>query len=122
MFELLAADTEIPLAIYLDALRGRAYYATLSWNAAGPTYWRQPPGLIRLNEEAPEPPPQARLLISSGLTAYFPESRIKLIDEHFFTPAAMAVLMQKYPTRFQLPWQKVEPLYLQEPSITLKKV
>lgn len=119
-FELLAAHAVEPTAIYLDALRGRAYYACLSWTEDGPQYWRQPPGLVRLNENPPDPPPIARLMVSPGLEGYFPWAKPRLVPADFFSPNAMALLMARYGPWFARPWPDVHPLYLQEPSITLK--
>jgi len=120
-FELLAADSLHPVAIYLDALRDRSYHATLSWGETGPKYWRQPPGMFTFNGHPPEPPMQARLLVSSGLARHFPDTRPSIVPEDFFSPPAMAKLMAQYGERFVRAWQDVLPLYLQEPSITLKK-
>jgi tRNA threonylcarbamoyl adenosine modification protein YeaZ len=120
-FELLAAEATDPTAIYLDALRGRSYTACLSWTGDGAKYWRQPPGMTRLDENPPDPPPMARLLVSPGLEKYFPWTKAKLVPGDFFSPHAMAVLMARYGRRFARRWPEVHPLYLQEPSITLKK-
>jgi len=120
-FELLAAESDQPLAIYLDALRGRSYTACLSWTEAGPQYWRQPPGMLQLNGHPPDFPLQARLLISPGLAQHFPGMTHKLVPDDFFSPHAMATLMARYGRRFARRWPDVHPLYLQEPSITLKK-
>ena len=120
-FELLAATSENPLAVYVDALRGRAYHATLSWDEKGARYWRQPPSLVSLTAEPPDPPLQARLLISPTLAQYFPGTRLAFIAPDFYSPAAMAFLMAKYGDRFARHWREILPLYLQEPSITLKK-
>lgn len=120
-FELLAADSMYPLAIYLDALRDRSYHATLSWCETGPKYWRQPPGLFTFNGHPPEHPMQARLLVSPGLVRHFPDTKPSIIPDDFFSPSAMAKLMAQYGSRFSRAWQDVLPLYLQEPSITLKK-
>lgn len=120
-FELLGANYRQPVAIYLDALRGRSYHATLSWVEQGPRYWRQPPGLLMLDENAPDPPLQAKLLVSAGLAPHFAWAKPDVIDERYFTPNAMAQLMARYGERFARPWQEAMPLYLQEPSITLKK-
>lgn len=121
-FELLAADYEYPVAIYLDALRGRAYHATLCWGEQGAQYWRQPPGMVLLTEDVPSPPMQARLLVSPGLESYFPWVRPNIVPADFFSPTAMAQLMARYGQGFVRDWQEILPLYLQEPSITLKKV
>ncbi len=120
-FELLAVDYDYPVAIYLDALRGRAYHATLCWGEEGPQYWRQPPRLVSLHDEIPNPPMQARLLVSAGLTPFFPWAKPGLIDADFFTPLAMMKLMDRFGSQFIKPWTDLLPLYLQSPSITLKK-
>ena len=120
-FELLAVDYEYPVAIYLDALRGRAYHATLCWGEQGPQYWRQPPSMVSLTDELPSPPMQARLLVSPGLEQYFPWAKPNLIATEFFTPLAMMKLMARFGDQFVKPWAELLPLYLQEPSITLKK-
>jgi tRNA threonylcarbamoyl adenosine modification protein YeaZ len=121
-FELLAATYDYPLAIYLEALRGRAYHATVCWDEQGPRYWRQPPGMLLLNDDdVPSPPMQARLLITPGLECYFPWAKPNFIAPDFYSPAAMAQLMARFGQRFARPWQDILPFYLQEPSITLKK-
>jgi tRNA threonylcarbamoyladenosine biosynthesis protein TsaB len=121
-FELLAANYDYPVAIYLDALRGRSYHATLCWGEQGAQYWRQPPGMVMLtDDDLPSPPMQARLLVSPGLEPYFPWARPNLIEANFFSPTAMAQLMARFGQGFVRPWPDILPLYLQEPSITLKK-
>jgi tRNA threonylcarbamoyl adenosine modification protein YeaZ len=117
-FELLAAQENSPVSIYLDALRNRAYHATLSFDASGPVYWQNP--VIKLLEAEAMTEPQAALLISATLAPLFNASSPTLIAEAFSPVQPMLDLIARYGNRFQKNWDAVKPLYVQEPSITLK--
>ncbi|HEY9746306.1 MAG TPA: tRNA (adenosine(37)-N6)-threonylcarbamoyltransferase complex dimerization subunit type 1 TsaB [Oculatellaceae cyanobacterium] len=118
-FEILALGRTRPLAIYLDALRLRSYHAVLHYGEDGPVY-SQEPCLQMLSSEGNMPPEGADLLTSPTLAPLFPSQHAEQIGEDFY-PDAMLDLIQSYGPFFKQPWQEVKPLYLQAPSITLKK-
>lgn len=120
-FELLASGYEQPVSVYLDALRGRAYHARLSFNEAGPVY-EAAPAFVTLQPEGCLTMPAGSVLISPTLSAFFPSVMPDLIADELFTPARMLALIMQYGDRFVTGWQSVRPLYLQEPSITIRKV
>lgn len=117
-FELLATEFDTPVAIYLDALRNRTYQATLSLGHDNPIY-RQEPSLRLL----PEQPPlhNETLLVSPALAPLFKESAANLIPENFSPIQPMLDLIRRYGPNYQRDWESIKPLYLQDPSITLKK-
>jgi tRNA threonylcarbamoyl adenosine modification protein YeaZ len=117
-FDLLAFGHDRSVHIYLDALRGRAYHAVLQLTAAGPVY-SQAPTLRTLADDVVSAPDEANLLISPALAALLPPTA-RLIADDQFTPGTMAALAAAHPDRWTRPWRDVTPLYLQEPSITLK--
>jgi tRNA threonylcarbamoyl adenosine modification protein YeaZ len=116
-FELLAFEHQEPISIYLDALRGRAYHAALYFNSSGPVYEQSP--VLRHIEASVET--GENLLVSTTLASLFPAEATRFISEELFTPTRMASLGATHTEIFTQPWQRVKPLYLQEPSITLKK-
>ncbi|MCE3235921.1 MAG: tRNA threonylcarbamoyladenosine biosynthesis protein TsaB [Vampirovibrio sp.] len=119
-FELLAYGYTQPVSVYIDALRGRAYHARVSFDEAGPVY-EVPPALITLKPEGQAIEPDTVALVSPTLNAFFPETGVDWIPDDFFSPAPMLALIKRYHDRFVTGWQAVRPLYLQEPSITLRK-
>lgn len=118
-FELLATQVDNPVAIYLDALRNRTYHATLSLGHDAPVY-RQEPTLRLIDPEQP-PSHNEALLVSPTLAPLFKASVASLIPETFSPVQPMLELIHRYGSTFQHPWDAVKPLYLQDPSITLKK-
>lgn len=119
IFELLATQTDNTVAVYLDALRNRAYHASLSLGPEGPVY-RQEATLRLLQPE--EPPVHTEdLLVSPSLASIFKDSAVRLIPEDFSPIQPMLDLIHRYGERFERQWEDVKPLYSQEPSITLKK-
>lgn len=124
-FELVACRQSGPVAVYFDALRGRAYHAALTLTAEGPRY-QAPPALLDLNdpsahESALQVGPEAALWVTSGLESFFPGRQCSLITDELITPSAMHRLISQNPAYFKRSWHEVRPLYLQEPSITVKK-
>jgi tRNA threonylcarbamoyl adenosine modification protein YeaZ len=117
-FELLAFEAHFPVSIYLDALRNRAYHAALSFDASGPVYQQNP--VIKMIEAETIPEQQVALLISKTLAPLFNTSRPTFISEAFSPVQPMLGLMARYGNRFKKNWDALKPLYLQEPSITLK--
>lgn len=118
-FELLATPFDTPVAIYLDALRNRTYHATLSFGNEAAIY-QQEPSLRLLNPEQP-PLHHEALLASPTLAPLFRESAIQLIPENFSPIQPMLDLIRRYGPKYQQDWDSIKPLYLQDPSITLKK-
>ena len=120
-FEIFAAgslrDTARDTAIFLDALRLRAWSAVLRHTESGPVY-RQPPGLTMLHLEHNTAPEDAQLLIAPSLAALFPDQDAMPI-EPVFTPDAMLSLIRQYGSLFQRPWEDIHPLYLQDPVLRL---
>lgn len=118
-FEILAANREQNTAVYLDALRLRAYHAILRFEAQGPVY-RQVPTLCLLEPEGNKAPEEhGNLLISPTLAPLFPSQEAELIEETF-TPNVMLSLVQRYGDLFKKAWPDIKPFYLQAPSITVK--
>jgi tRNA threonylcarbamoyl adenosine modification protein YeaZ len=117
-FEILAANRTQSTAIYLDALRLRAYHAVLRFESAGPVYQR-PPMLCQLAAEGNTAPGDSALLVSPALVPLFPGQDAGLIEETF-TPDAMLSLIQRYGDFFRKDWRDIRPFYLQAPSITVK--
>lgn len=126
-FELLAYDAGVsgPVSVYLDALRGRAYHAVLSFTPDGPVY-RTPPTLIAFSPEHPQREAgleQTLCLLSGSLADSLPSDicfPIRRIPGDFFSPEPMRGLIARYEGIFRKPWPDVLPLYIQEPSVTLK--
>ncbi len=108
---------QAPVAIYIDALRNRAYHATVRQTTSGFESLITP-RLISLPEDLSLPIEQ--VICSESL-----ESTITCTQTieslHIFSPQVMAALLQQHPAAFQKPWKEVLPLYLQEPNITLRK-
>lgn len=117
-FELLASQMELPVAIYIDALRNRAYHATLSFGDTGPVYRQEP--TLRLLDPERLPSHNEALLVSPPLAPLFKESVASLIPDDFNPLRAMLELITRYGRVFQKNWDAVKPLYVQEPSVTLK--
>lgn len=120
-FELIAFNRQQSVQIWIDALRGRIYQATLNFDASGPIYDLEP-SLGMVEEALSKRVLGSSLQVSSTLTSYLPNSAVELIPVNLFTPSIMVQLHAKYGSRFTCSWRDVRPLYLQEPSITLKKV
>ncbi|WP_303675072.1 tRNA (adenosine(37)-N6)-threonylcarbamoyltransferase complex dimerization subunit type 1 TsaB [Vampirovibrio chlorellavorus] len=118
-FELLAAGHDSPVAVYLDALRGRAYHAHLHIQSSGTAY-QQPPTLVQL-DTATLPEAGTQCLISPTLTEYFLGRTAQPVSEGWRPQAAMLRLMSRAAAAYEQEWSAVRPLYIQEPSITLKK-
>lgn len=117
-FELLAAQYPgESVAVYLDALRGRAYHAVLKLTPEGLTVL-EPPAMISL--EAHQPPLADRVLASPALLEAVPNAT-SLAETDCFTPEPMLTLLRRFPDTFRQSWQAVLPLYLQEPNITQRK-
>lgn len=125
-FELLASNDQAPVTIALDALRGRIYRATLHFEASGSVYSEAP----ALETLAPSESPDiqaTRLMVSPTLMETFTSTSerqgipLSPIPEQPDTPSDMLSLIARYGAAFARPWQEVKPLYLQEPSITLRK-
>lgn len=109
-------------AVYFNARRGKSFHAILAESNDGPVYTRQP-SLVQLPDafdaEAAATP---RILAVDSLQECLPETAsIQYFSQMPFTPLRMLQLLQRYAAAFERPWQQVLPLYLQEPSITLKK-
>lgn len=118
-FELLAFGHNQPVHIYLDALRGRTYHAALHFEPSGPVYQQAP--ILRLLDDAFDSGSNPlSWLVSPTLESSFPQATTQLIPADLFTPAIMASLGVTHAGLFTKAWQEVKPLYLQEPSITLK--
>lgn len=118
-FELLAAQHDRPVAIYLDAIRGRAYHARLQIEPSG-TYYQQPPTLVQLDAAA-LPEADTLNVISPTLAEFFADRPIHRISGDWRPQAAMLRLMGQSPAAYRQDWSAVRPLYIQEPSITLKQ-
>ncbi len=123
-FELLAFGRQEPTAIYLDALRGRSYHAVLSYQADGPAFQSNPKliSLIAdLRSDEHTMPSDASLLISPALAPLFEGRHHETIQAGLQTPLIMLDFINRYGAIRHYHWRKITPLYLQEPSITLKK-
>lgn len=118
-FELLGVERDTPTAIYLDALRNRSYQATLHFDETGVIYSQQPRLLILDPTEASMP--IEPLFVSESLAPLFVHAGSETIPPAWNSPAAMLKLILRYENRFLTDWEAVKPLYIQEPSITLKK-
>lgn len=118
-FELLSAEHQGPLSIYLDALRGRAYQATLCLSESG-TQYLQPPRLVQLPLLL-EADSQVKRMVSPALAEQFFQGPVLTTPQEWRPPEAMLRLITLSPEAYQRSWQEVRPLYIQEPSITLKK-
>jgi tRNA threonylcarbamoyl adenosine modification protein YeaZ len=118
-FELLATQFDTPVAIYLDALRNRTYQATLSFGSETAIY-QQEPNLKLLNPEQPPSHTEA-VLVSPTLATLFKEPATQLIPEDYSPIQPMLDLIRRYGSTYQRDWDSIKPLYLQDPSITLKK-
>lgn len=118
-FELLAAQHEAPVAVYLDALRGRAYHAHLQIEPWG-TRYQQAPTLVQLDAAA-LPDADTLCVISPALAEFFTGRSVQLISKDWRPQAVMLRLMGQSPAAYRQDWSAVRPLYIQEPSITLKK-
>ena len=122
-FEILAAEQKKPVTVMIDALRGRAYTATLALTNDTINY-QADPRLIQLNPTEsgpPDIPPDTSILASPTLLPLLPETQISLLPEDFQSPQAMLSLIRRYGPAFERSWQSVKPLYIQEPSITIRK-
>jgi tRNA threonylcarbamoyl adenosine modification protein YeaZ len=118
-FELLAAQHDVPVAIYLDALRGRAYHAVIQTGPEG-TRSQQAPTLVQLDPTA-LPESETPCVISPTLAELFKGRPVHLISEDWRPQTAMLHLIRHCPTAYRQDWSDVRPLYIQEPSVTLKK-
>lgn len=118
-FELLATQTDAPVSIYLDALRNRTYHATLTLGEDGVIY-HQEPALKTLDPEAP-PTHAEQLLIAPSLAPLFAQSAFSEIQETYSPIQPMLQLIKRYGDKRLQQWDTLKPLYLQDPSITLKK-
>ncbi len=124
-FELIASHCALSasvqtVAIYLDALRGRAYYAAGDIQGSG-IQWRHQPALLQLTDHQPV---KTELTIASGkFTDYdFQVSNLQPLEQRdYFAPKSMLTLLIQNPKPFEQNWQTVQPLYLQQPNITIKK-
>lgn len=124
-FELLAAGAVAqPVAIYLDARRGRAYHACLHYDAAKAGFdILQPPILKTL--AVPEPvPTNAMVIAPQSLHSYFEAGGSHSIQssDGQCAPSQMLRLIQDNSDAHRVNWQDVLPLYLEEPNITLPKI
>ena len=113
-------------AVYLDALRDRAYHAMVGFDSTGPFYVKEP-ALVGLADRKLEKVP---MIVSESLAGLplFAESgnmqtpNLQTIESlDVFTPEVMQRLLAAYGEHFKKPWPELGPLYLQEPSITLSK-
>jgi tRNA threonylcarbamoyl adenosine modification protein YeaZ len=118
-FELLATQHGGPIAIYIDALRNRTYHAVLSLTEQGPIY-TVPPTLQLINPEAP-PTHSEALWVSPTLAPLFHEQACQEIPADFKPASAMLQLIRHHGPQFKRHWEAVHPLYVQEPSVTLKR-
>lgn len=118
-FDLLASEDGAETAVYLDALRGRAYHAVIRLTEAGPVYGQEP---VLKTLESPPPVLAAgvRRRASQTLLPLF-EGGVELIPDGASTPSRMLALITRYGDVWLRSWREVAPLYLQEPSITLRK-
>jgi tRNA threonylcarbamoyl adenosine modification protein YeaZ len=141
-FELLAwqfAPETGPVAIHLDARRGKSFHAVLRYGPDGPVVLREP-ALVSLSgnssrrtEMLPDDEePGGLLLASESLLALLatdsssdpdsarPSQPAHFLDKHPYTPDIMMALVERYGPAFRTPWRDMSPLYLQEPSVTLR--
>jgi tRNA A37 threonylcarbamoyladenosine modification protein TsaB len=125
------------IAIYLDALRGRAFHAVYQINAAENTLTllKKPcltlltetplrPGVIGLPSSEPLDLPEASRILASPSLQPWLENRghdLSFMVDTIATTALMRDIMESPQGDDHLiPWKSLSPLYLQEPSITLK--
>jgi len=115
------------LAFYLDALRDRAYHAVLSVDDDGKSHNEVAPVLITVTQHTA---PQAHRYLTLGTIANINPSQPNDVLEAMalFTPNAMAKLLSNMftsstndTTHSAQPWQTIQPLYLQQPSVTVKQ-
>lgn len=118
-FELLAESFSQPVAIYLDAMRGKSFHASLAIQQGRPEYLTQPQ-LVYLDNTNASLVTEHLPLIEEPLKTFF-EGQASQILTNYQPIRAMHQLIQKSPESWITRWQEVRPLYLQEPSITLKK-
>jgi|GEM_PF-2960545 len=125
------------VAIYHDALRGRAFHAVYKINVAENTLMLLEKPCLKLLTESPlrpgvtgapssEPlnlPPETKILTSPSLQPWL-ENRgygLSFTPDTISTTAMMRdILESPQGESHQIPWKNLSPLYLQEPSITLK--
>ncbi len=124
-FELIAADERYrgqSLTILLNAFRQQHYHAALQVSDSGIVHWISQPQV--LPNETPPAITTKRCLVDPSLEGKMDFSDIAptwLGLEEPFTPSAMAFLLLKQPDRYRLPWERLLPLYLQLPNITVSK-
>jgi tRNA threonylcarbamoyl adenosine modification protein YeaZ len=140
LFELYTTtDSHVPTACLLDARKNQAYAAVLQpapWGGSGqssspssPLVSLQPPQLLLL-EELPlfielitaNPHWVVSASLKKRLANHVAPELINVFEDRMlFTPERMAILCQQAPEAFQIAWQDLLPLYLQEPNATLRK-
>jgi len=125
------------IAIYLDALRGRAFHAVYQINAEENTLTLLKKPCLTLLTEAPLRPgvtgapsseplnlPQASTILASPSLKPWLENRdyeLSFMADTIATTALMRdILESSQGENHLIPWKSLSPLYLQEPSITLK--
>lgn len=109
------------VAVYLDALRGRAYHAVLQWGNTGFQYVVDPV-LVPLSPQGNPCWPTGCTGVSPSLHKSFQDDgqTLRVIEPAQDVLSAMAALVNVAPERFVQPWEQVRSLYLQEPSVTMK--
>jgi tRNA threonylcarbamoyl adenosine modification protein YeaZ len=112
----------LPIAVFLDALRGKSYYAVLFFTPSGIQYLI-PPQCVSLSLGVPEI--SAKLfLVAPALLPFFQndlEGSVLALEENSFTPEWMFELVTSYPEAFKVNWPDLQPLYIEQPRITLKQ-
>ncbi len=126
-FELIASQhPEQSCAIYLDAGRGKSYHAVLQVNTAELTVMTEP-CLVMIPDSLTETPLEAhQLFCTQTLVPYFESAQAgkvalpEILPADFKTPSLMHALIQQAPANFLRDWESAHPLYIQQPSITIK--
>jgi len=125
------------VAVYLDALRGRAFHAVYQINAMEKAVTvLEKPCLKLLTEEPLRPgitgtqsseplclPESTKILASPSLQPWLENKDYDftaMVDTISTTTLMRDILAGPQGEEHQVPWQNLSPLYLQEPSITLK--
>jgi tRNA threonylcarbamoyl adenosine modification protein YeaZ len=136
-FEAIYDKATNPVAVYLDAFRGRAFHAVYDVaNASDRDHLRTliEPSLTVLATAARSgmtlDPSTTPLILPLGTLLMAPASLHPLLENRGFellppvenpdTPRLMQSLLSHSKASHLTPWEDVLPLYLQEPSITLK--
>ena len=133
-FDIIAASlaSEYPgksISIWLDALRCKAYHAELCWTE-GQMMTSMAPGLKPITElhgQLDDVATQQKVIVVSH-QQLLPEgisSKVIIAALDSLTlnaPQAMRSLIAQSPEVYAVVWQALQPIYLQDPNITVKKV